>query len=50
MKTRIMLLAMLLMSLTLWAEEPPTKPLPQTPTDAHLFGHVVNAETGEHLG
>ncbi|MBQ2247956.1 MAG: TonB-dependent receptor [Tidjanibacter sp.] len=49
MKTRIMLWVMLLLSLTLRAEEPPTTLIPQTPTDAHLFGHVVDAETGDHL-
>lgn len=27
----------------------PVSPISQTPTDAHLFGHVVDAATGEHL-
>ncbi len=34
---------------TLWAEEPPVTPGSQSPTDAHLFGHVVDAESGDHL-
>lgn len=34
---------------TLWAEEPPVAPRSQSPTDAHLFGHVVDAESGAHL-
>lgn len=31
------------------ATEPPSSPISQQPTDAHLFGHVVDAETGAHL-
>ena len=34
---------------TLWAEEPPVAPRSQNPTDAHLFGHVVDAASGAHL-
>lgn len=37
-------------SVALLATNPPTTSATlQTPTDAHLFGHVVDATTGEHL-
>lgn len=37
-------------SVATYANIPPTvSAIAQTPTDAHLFGHVVDAETGEHL-
>ena len=37
-------------SVALFATNPPTtSALSQTPTDAHLFGHVVDATTGEHI-
>lgn len=51
MVKRITLLAALLWASTLsmLATNPPTSPLSQTPTDAHIFGHVVDADTGEHL-
>ena len=49
MVKRITLLAALLWAstLSLLATNPPTSPLSQTPTDAHIFGHVVDADTGE---
>ena len=35
---------------SIFASDPPTaSAISQTPTDAHLFGHVVDAATGEHL-
>lgn len=48
---KLLTLTTLLISLaaTLYASEPVVNPHPPTPTDAHLFGHVVDAETGEHL-
>lgn len=33
---------------TAWADEAPS-PISQEPTDAHLIGHVVDSESGEHL-
>ncbi|MBR4851531.1 MAG: hypothetical protein IKU97_05710, partial [Tidjanibacter sp.] len=37
-------------SVSLLASDPPTaSPITQNPTDAHLFGHVVDAATGEHI-
>ncbi len=37
-------------SVALFATNPPTtSAISQTPTDAHLFGHVVDATTGEHI-
>ena len=39
-----------LLSQALFANIPPTaSTTQQSPTDAHLFGHVVDAETGKHL-
>ena len=38
------------LSMALLATNPPTTSATlQTPTDSHLFGHVVDATTGEHL-
>ena len=48
---KILLVALLcVLSMVARAEEPPTPTPPtQNPTDAHLFGHVVDADTGAHL-
>ena len=44
-----LLLTLTLSLLAVQATEPPASPISQTPTDAHLFGHVIDAESGEHL-
>lgn len=48
-KILTLLTAFALFGSSLFASEP-VSPISQTPTDAHLFGHVVDAESGEHLG
>ena len=45
MKKLILLAVMCLVYHTLFADE--TTPKPQS--DAHLYGHVIDSETGEHL-
>ncbi len=49
MKKIFLLVVVTLSTLLAWADEPPAAVRPQTPTDAHLFGHVVDANSGEHL-
>ena len=49
-KTFLLMALAVLLSQALFANIPPTaSTTQQSPTDAHLFGHVVDAETGKHL-
>ena len=50
MKNFLLVALLCVLSMVARAEEPPTPTPPtQNPTDAHLFGHVVDADTGAHL-